>query len=78
MWVLATNINGKPQIAVMISETLVKIKDLNAGKIIVRELAKEIKEGGGGQAFFATTSGKEMNGLDKAVERKLRVWFSVE
>jgi alanyl-tRNA synthetase len=66
--VLAANINDKPQIAVMISETLVKNKDLNAGKI-VRELAKEIKGGGGGQAFFATAGGKDINGLDNAVAK---------
>ena len=66
--VLAANISDKPQIAVMISDSLVKSKDLNAGKI-VRELAKEIKGGGGGQAFFATAGGKDINGLDKAVEK---------
>ncbi len=42
-------------------------KDLNAGKII-RELAKEIKGGGGGQAFYATAGGKYVNGLPKVLE----------
>jgi len=40
--VLATEINGKPQIAVMISDGLVKKKGYHAGNI-VKELAKEIK-----------------------------------
>ncbi|WP_299459676.1 alanine--tRNA ligase [uncultured Microscilla sp.] len=66
--VLASDIKGKPQIAVMISDNLVKEKSLNAGKI-VKELAREIKGGGGGQAFFATAGGKDATGLDKVVER---------
>jgi alanyl-tRNA synthetase len=66
--VLASDIKGKPQIAVMISDNLVEEKSLNAGKI-VKELAREIKGGGGGQAFFATAGGKDASGLDKVVER---------
>jgi alanyl-tRNA synthetase len=66
--VLAADIQGKPQIAVMIDENLVKTKNYHAGNI-VKELAKEIQGGGGGQAFFATAGGKEVSGLDKAVSR---------
>ncbi len=65
--VLAADIDGKPQISVVIDESLVKSKDLNAGNI-VRELAREIKGGGGGQPFFATAGGKDLSGLDKVVE----------
>lgn len=64
--VLAADIDGKPQIAVIIAENLVKDKGLNAGAM-VRELAKEIKGGGGGQAFFATAGGKDLSGLENAV-----------
>ena len=64
--VLAADISGKPQIAVAVSENIVKEKGLNAGNI-VRELAKEIKGGGGGQPFFATAGGKDLNGLDQVV-----------
>ena len=66
--ILAANIGGKPQISVMISESLVNSLDLNAGNI-VRELAKEIKGGGGGQPFFATAGGKELEGLPKVITK---------
>ncbi|MDJ1472765.1 alanine--tRNA ligase [Xanthocytophaga flava] len=66
--VLAADIQGKPQIAVIIAEELVKEKNLHAGNI-VKELAKEIKGGGGGQPFFATAGGSDVNGLDRVVEK---------
>jgi alanyl-tRNA synthetase len=66
--VLAADIDGKPNLTVMISENLVKEKGLNAGNII-RELAKEIKGGGGGQPFFATAGGSDLSGLDKALAK---------
>ncbi|WP_162426371.1 alanine--tRNA ligase [Pontibacter pudoricolor] len=69
--VLAAEIDGKPQIAVMLSDNLVAEKNLNASQM-VRELAKEIKGGGGGQPFYATAGGKDSSGLQavpgKAVE----------
>jgi len=64
--VLAADIAGKPQIAVIIDDAIVEDKELNAGAI-VRDLAKNIKGGGGGQPFFATAGGKDVNGLDAAV-----------
>jgi alanyl-tRNA synthetase len=66
--VLAADIDGKPFLTVMIAENVVKEKNLNAGAII-RDLAKEIKGGGGGQPFFATAGGSDVSGLDKALER---------
>ena len=66
--ILAADINGKPQIGIMISENLVKTHSLNAGNL-VRELAKEIKGGGGGQPFFATAGGKDVGGLENVVEK---------
>jgi alanyl-tRNA synthetase len=66
--VLTAEIDGKPNITVMIAENVVKEKGLNAGAI-VRELAKEIQGGGGGQPFFATAGGKDSSGLDKVLEK---------
>ncbi len=65
--VIGAEVKGKPQLTVTISRNLTEDgKGLDAGKI-VRELAKEIKGGGGGQPFFATAGGKDVQGLDKAI-----------
>ncbi|MCW3078396.1 MAG: alanine--tRNA ligase [Bacteroidetes bacterium] len=66
--VLGGEINGKPSISVIINEDLVKQKSLNAGTII-RELAKEINGGGGGQAFYAQAGGSKAEGLEAAIEK---------
>ncbi len=66
--VLAADVQGKPQVAVMIDDQLVKDKNLHAGNI-VKELAREIKGGGGGQPFFATAGGTDLSGLDRVVEK---------
>ena len=66
--VLAADIDGKPSLTVMIAENLVKEKGLHAGNI-VKELAKEVKGGGGGQPFFATAGGSEVSGLDAALAK---------
>ena len=66
--VLGANVNGKPLLTVMISENIVEEKGLHAGKI-VSEAAKEMKGGGGGQPFYATAGGKDLNGLKAAVEK---------
>jgi alanyl-tRNA synthetase len=66
--VLATESNGKPGISVVISDDLVSSAKLNAGNI-VRELAKEIKGSGGGQAFYAQAGGTDVKGLDNAVKK---------
>jgi alanyl-tRNA synthetase len=66
--VLAANIDGKPNITVMIAENLVKERGLHAGNI-VKELAKEIKGGGGGQPFFATAGGSDVSGIDNALAK---------
>ena len=67
--VFGAEFNGKPQLMITISEQLTKENGLHAGNII-REIAKEIKGGGGGQSFFATAGGKDSNGIEKALENK--------
>ncbi|MNW15598.1 alanyl-tRNA synthetase [compost metagenome] len=54
----------------MISDELAKSKGLNAGHII-RDLAKDIQGGGGGQPFFATAGGKNSAGLATAIQRAI-------
>ncbi len=66
--IVASDANGTPSITVSISDNLVEEKGLNAGQI-VRDLAKEIQGGGGGQPFFATAGGKDVSGLDRALEK---------
>ena len=66
--IIGCNIDGKANISLIISENLTKERKLHAGNII-RELAKEINGGGGGQAFFATAGGQNPSGLQKAIDR---------
>jgi len=63
LMVLAADIEGKPQVAVMIGEKLAQANTFHAGNM-VKELAKEIDGGGGGQPFFATAGGKNLSGLE--------------
>ena len=66
-FVAGANINGKVNLTIIISDNLVKDKSLNAGQII-REIAKEVKGGGGGQAAFASAGGSDASGIEKALK----------
>jgi alanyl-tRNA synthetase len=59
--------DGKASLSIMISDELVHSKGYNAGTLI-RENAKFIQGGGGGQPFFATAGGKNPNGIDEALK----------
>ena len=64
IFVAATVYEGKPLLTIALSDDIVK-EGYNAGKII-REAAKKIKGGGGGQPFFAQAGGKDSEGLSAA------------
>lgn len=68
--------DSKPSLSIMFSDNLTIEKNWNAGQM-VRELAKEIQGGGGGQAFFATAGGKKSEGLESALA-KARVLVQLE
>jgi alanyl-tRNA synthetase len=66
--VLAAEVDSKPQVAVMIGEALARTNVFHAGNM-VKELAKEIDGGGGGQPFFATAGGKKLEGLSAVIQK---------
>jgi alanyl-tRNA synthetase len=68
--VLATADEDKPMLTCYVSKELVAEKNLNAGQV-VRELGKFIQGGGGGQPFFATAGGKNVAGIQQALEKAI-------
>ncbi|MFL0163128.1 alanine--tRNA ligase [Aquirufa salirivi] len=64
---LLSEIDGKASLALAISKELVASKSLDAGKII-RDLAKEVQGGGGGQAFLATAGGQNPKGIPQVIK----------
>ena len=66
--VIGSVFEGRPTLSVMISDDLVADHGLNAGRM-VREAAKLIQGGGGGQPHFATAGGKNADGLSAAVDK---------
>jgi alanyl-tRNA synthetase len=65
---LASVEDNTPNIHCYISKELVAGKSLNAGTVI-RELGKYIDGNGGGQPFFASGKGKNVNGIKEALEK---------
>ncbi len=70
--VLGSESGGKPMLTVALSGSLVDTGKLNASAI-VRDLAKDINGGGGGQPFFATAGGSKPEGLKIALQRAKQV-----
>ncbi|KAF2333408.1 alanine--tRNA ligase [Flavobacterium nitrogenifigens] len=68
--VFATAHEGKPMLTCYISKEIVAEKNLNAGQV-VRELGKYIQGGGGGQPFFATAGGKNVDGIGEALTKAI-------
>ncbi|MGV3630204.1 MAG: alanine--tRNA ligase [Bacteroidota bacterium] len=56
----------KCSLSIILDDSVVQAKSLDAGKII-REISQHISGGGGGQAFFATAGGKNPKGIDLAI-----------
>ncbi|MBE5032947.1 alanine--tRNA ligase [Gallalistipes aquisgranensis] len=63
--VIGSNVGGKATLTVMLGDEIVA-QGVNASQVI-REAAKEINGGGGGQPFFATAGGKNPEGMEKAI-----------
>ena len=70
--VLGTHDNNKPQLSIMMSDDMVSDHGLNAGQM-VREAAKLIQGGGGGQPHFAQAGGKSVDGLSAAVDKVIEL-----
>jgi alanyl-tRNA synthetase len=68
--VLGGLVDGKPYLTILISDEVVSSKKLDASKII-REAAREIRGGGGGQPFYATAGGKYPAGIAAAIEKAI-------
>ena len=70
-FVAGTEAEGKPMLTVMLSDNLVA-GGLKAGNL-VKEAAKLIQGGGGGQPHFATAGGKNADGLNAAIDKVLEL-----
>ena len=70
--VLGSVYENRPLLSIMLSDDMVKDYDLNAGKII-REAAKLIQGGGGGQLHYAQAGGKNADGIHSAVDKVIEL-----
>ena len=71
IFVAATHEGDKPMLTVALSDNLVK-DGMNASAV-VREAAKLIHGGGGGQPHFAQAGGKSIDGLSAALDKMLEM-----
>ncbi len=67
--VLASTIEGKPHVALMLDDTVAADKNLDASKIIKENIAPLIKGGGGGQKTLATAGGQDASKLSAVIEK---------
>jgi alanyl-tRNA synthetase len=70
--VVGTIFDEKPLLNVMLSDDMVKERSLNAGQL-VREAAKLMQGGGGGQPHFASAGGKNPDGLSAAIDKVIEL-----
>ena len=66
--VIGSVFENKPTLNVMLSDDMVKDRGLNAGQL-VREAAKLMQGGGGGQPHYASAGGKNVDGLSAAMDK---------
>ena len=67
--VLCANIDGKPFVAIGMSDVVAATKQLDAAKIIKEHIAPLIKGGGGGQKTLATAGGQDASQLAQVIEK---------
>ena len=70
--VIGSTANEKPMLSVMLSDDMVSSHNLNAGKM-VREAARLIQGGGGGQPHYAQAGGKNLDGISAAVDKVIEL-----
>ena len=70
--VVGSVFNDKPMLNIMLSDDMVKDHGLNAGQM-VREAAKLMQGGGGGQPHFASAGGKNADGLSAAIDKVIEL-----
>ena len=70
--VIGSTGGNKPLLSVMLSDDMVKEHNLNAGAM-VKEAAKLIKGGGGGQPHYASAGGKDLEGISVAVDKVIEL-----
>ena len=70
--VIGSTANEKPMLSVILSDDMVSSHDLNAGKM-VREAARLIQGGGGGQPHYAQAGGKNLDGISAAVDKVIEL-----
>ena len=70
--VIGSVFENKPTLNVMLSDDMVKDRGLNAGQL-VREAAKLMQGGGGGQPHFASAGGKNVDGLSAAMDKVIEL-----
>ena len=71
VFVIGSAVGGKPALTVMLGDEIVS-RGVDASKV-VREAAKEISGGGGGQPFYATAGGKDVAGIENAIFRAVEL-----
>jgi len=68
--IILSDADGKPMITVGVSDDLAGIYQAGA---LIKDLAKEIQGGGGGNPGFATAGGKNLDGLENAYQKALNI-----